>query len=335
MITGLLSLDLEKSKKGFFKSQQIFIVPGILILLAIAVELMGVTVPSYNEAFATYVVDFLFINNSHAVFSLAAIFFIPEAATVVANKKRHFYFVTAILLFILLLLTVAYKLDVKSKFFVEIILSYFGLWHAIKQTYGLVRAYSVKYLNEVKSRKEVFFEKFLIYILLFSSVSFNPRTLLRYQNFFGLQFNTETVHQFGLLFMAITLFVLCFINLKKVHSISAGLLKLLYLLPYAVFPYSGLTVLGFVTLKAVHGIQAYYLYRNIYQESRASSEQKNYFLAVSCLLMTFQAFAYIFSLSESRHWLNILVSYLTISVSYIHYYHERFLFKLKNQPELT
>lgn len=331
-MAGLLALNLVKTEKSFFRSQKIFIIPGILIFLAALAELCGLSVADYNEVFATYLVDFLLINNSHAVFSLAAIFFIPEAAAVVSNRKRYFYTVTVVLLLILFFLTLSYKVDVKARLFVEIILSYFGLWHAIKQTYGLIRLYSMTHLKEFKSKGEVLFEKVLIYSLLFLSVTFNPRTVSRIEGLLNVKLEASLVLQPSLILMAFLIFVLFVINIKDAKNFRTVLIKLLYVFPYVVFPYSCMTVLGFVMLKAVHGVQAYYVYKSIYTESRASAAQKSGFLVTSCLLMTFQAVAYIFMIVESQYWLNILISYFTISISYIHYYHERFLFKIKNQP---
>lgn len=304
-----------------------------MIGAGILVELCGVSLASYNEAFATYVVDFLLINNSHAVLSLAALFFIPEALAVVKQNKKTFSISTAALLLFLLVLTLGFKLDARLRLFVEMFLSYFGVWHAIKQTYGLVRSYSIQYLNEIKSKTEVRFEKGLIYLILFLSVTFNPRTLLRYENLFGQRLEAERLQNFGLVLMGLACLVLMYLNLRKVKSSSEAGLKLLYIFPYVVFPYSSLTILGFVLLKGVHGIQSYFLYRNIYKKSVATHTQKSNFLVMSFFLMTFQAGAYVFSLMESHNALNILVSYMTISVSYIHYYHERFLFKIKNQPQ--
>lgn len=335
MSKGLLSLDLAKNGKNFFETNLIFIVPGLLILATVVAQICGMDVTLQDEGLATFVSDFLFLNNSHAVFSLVAMVFIPEAAAVVANRKKLFSIMTLGLTAIIVGIIVTFKINPSTKIIFEIILGYFSLWHSMKQTYGLARLYSMKHLKEIKNESEIIFEKALLYLLLSLSVLFNPRTLARYTEYFNIKLNVEWLHQVSMVAMIGLLVLLCIINLKHVKSVSEGFVKILYLLPNLVFPLSTLSLLGFVLLRAVHGIQAWFIYKNILEVSSATKQQKNSFLMGCSLLMMFQALVYTFLYDETQNGPNILFSSMSFSISYLHLYHERFLFKVNNQPKMS
>ncbi len=330
MNKGVYSLNLVEEEDNFFSRYLIFFIPLFFVLAALLFERLAFFSFPRDQVFLTFIADFIFLNNTHTLFSLAAMFYIVEVRAVVDFKKRELQLITFILATIILFSVALSVKYTKFKMAFELVIIYFGIWHGIWQNYGIISIYSHRYLAEKKSKIIIQVEKILVNSILTVGVVFNQFFISRYETIFDVNI---TYHRgFHTLTLTLILSLLFAVNLYNYENKRYLALKAFFLSSYALFILCNISILGFIFFKMVHGIQSIFMYKKILSNTQTQSKEKMRFKFSVLLLTLFQLAAFIYSFRQQNTIFFIVITTVSFSLGYIHYYHERFIFKIKNQP---